>query len=195
MDYNFKVPENLRFKFAEPLDILIAGTRDETLTQVEDIFREFLKTNKNPNFYIVGDIVAKDFFANKFLKSFIKVCIIDEKTQRNRIEINFKGFFEEIIEFQNPKGTIQKESWDLFKSIIVSDKRTLIKITEGEEDLLVLPLVLGLPIKEQVKNFVFYGQPPITDSEFTIPEGIVIVDVDEKIQNQVKDTIKLMEKF
>ena len=194
MDYNLKVPENLRFKFAEPLDILIAGTRDETLLQVEDIFREFLKTNNNPEFYIVGDIVAKDFFANKFLKSFVKICIIDEKTQRNQIEINFNGFFEEIIEFKNPKGTIQKDSWDLFKSIIVSNKRTLVKVT-GEEDLLVLPLVLGLPIKGQVKNFVFYGQPPITDSEFTIPEGIVIVDVDEKIQNQVKETIQLMEKF
>ena len=194
MDFNLKVPDNLRFKFAEPLDILIAGTRDETLIQVEDIFREFLKTNNNPKFHIVGDIVAKDFFANKFLKSFIKICIIDEKTQRNQIEINFNGFFEEIIEFKNPKGTIQKDSWDLFKSIIISNKRTLVKVT-GEEDLLVLPLVFGLPIKGQVKNFVFYGQPPITDSEFTIPEGIVIVDVDEKIQNQVKETIQLMEKF
>jgi uncharacterized protein (UPF0218 family) len=194
MDFNLKVPENLRFKFAEPLDILIAGARDETLIQVEDIFKEFLKTNNNPKFYIVGDIVAKDFFTNKFLKSFIKICIIDEKTQRNQIEINFNGFFEEIIEIKNPKGTIQKDSWDLFKSIIASNKRTLVKVT-GEEDLLVLPLVLGLPSKSQVKNFVFYGQPPITDSEFTIPEGIVIVDVDEKIQNHVKEIVQLMEKF
>ncbi|MFX1410108.1 MAG: DUF359 domain-containing protein [Promethearchaeota archaeon] len=195
MEHNLKVPNNLRFKFAEPLDILIAGTREETLIQVESIFRDFLKSNKNPNFYIVGDIVAKDFFTNPFLKSFIKVCIIDEKTQRNHIEINFEGFFEDIIEFQNLEGSIQKESWDLFKSVIDSDKRTLIKITEGEEDLLVLPLILGLPIKGQIKNFVFYGQPPITDSEFIIPEGIVIVDVDEKIQKKVKQTIALMEKF
>lgn len=194
MDYNLKIPENLRSKFTKPLDILIAGTRDETIVQVEDIFREFLKANKNPNFYIVGDIVAKDFFSNSFLKSFIKVCIIDEKTQRNQMQINFKGFFEEIYEIQNPKGTIQKDIWDLFKSIIGSGKKTLIKI-RGEEDLLVLPLILRLPIKGQVKNFVFYGQPPITDSEFTIPEGIVIVDVDEKIQKKVKETITLMEKF
>ncbi|MFX1317049.1 MAG: DUF359 domain-containing protein [Promethearchaeota archaeon] len=195
MEYNLKVPNKLRFKFAEPLDILIAGTREETLIQVENIFRDFLISNKNPNFYIVGDIVTTDFFTNPFLKTFIKVCIIDEKTQRNHIEINFEGFFEDVIKFQNPQGSIQKDSWDLFKSVIESNKRTLIKIIDGEEDLLVLPLIMGLPIEGQTKNFVFYGQPPITDSEFIIPEGIVIVDVDEKIQKKVKETIALMEKF
>ncbi len=192
---NLRIPKDKRHLFSEPLDILIAGKREETITQVENIFREYLKSGLTLNFYIVGDIVAKDFFSNPFLKSFIKLCIIDEKTQRNQINIDFEGFFEEVIKFQNPIGTINKDCWDLFKTIIKSGKKTLLKITQGEEDLLVLPLILEIPIKKQVGQFAFYGQPPITDSNFDIPEGIVIVDVDINIQEKVKKVISMMEEF
>jgi uncharacterized protein (UPF0218 family) len=60
---------------------------------------------------------------------------------------------------------------------------------------LILPLILEIPLIEGVKNYCFYGQPPITDSNFVIPEGIVIVDVDEKIQEKVKSVIDIMERF
>jgi len=190
-----KIPQNKRHSFTEPLDILIAGTREETIIQVENLFRDYLKSNLTLNFYIVGDIVAKDFFSNSFLKSFIKICVIDEKTQRNQINIDFEGYFEEIIEFQNPVGTIHKDCWELFRKVINSGKKSLIKITEGEEDLLILPLILEIPIEEQGGHFAFYGQPPITDSKFVIPEGIVIVNVDKNIQEKVREVIASMEKF
>ena len=99
MDYNLRIPQMKRESFAEPLDILIAGTREETILQVENIFTDYIKSGKKVNFYIVGDIVAKDFLSNNFLKSFIKICIIDEKTQRNQIKIDFEDFFETVIEF------------------------------------------------------------------------------------------------
>ncbi|MFX1386536.1 MAG: hypothetical protein ACFE9M_04905, partial [Promethearchaeota archaeon] len=82
MDYNLRIPHDKRHLFAEPLDILIAGTREETITQVENIFKDYLESGMDVNFYIVGDIVAKDFLSNQFLKSFVRICIIDEKTQR-----------------------------------------------------------------------------------------------------------------
>lgn len=195
MDYNLRIPYDKRHLFAEPLDILIAGTRDETLVQVENIFKDYIKLNPYVNFYIVGDIVAMDFFSNLFLKSFIKICIIDEKTQRKHISIDFEEFFEQTIEFQNPEGIIQKDCWNLFKEIIKSEKKTLVLITEGEEDLLILPLVLEIPVEKGIKNFAFYGQPPITDSKCVIPEGIVIVDVDRMVQEKVKNVISIMEKF
>ena len=69
------------------------------------------------------------------------------------------------------------------------------KIIEGEEDLLLLPLVLEIPLQEGVKNIAFYGQPPITNSNYVIPEGIVIVTVDKGVQEKVKSVISLMEKF
>jgi uncharacterized protein (UPF0218 family) len=195
MDLNLRIPQDKRYLFTEPIDILIAGTREVTIPQVENIFKDKTKSGVKIKFYIVGDIVANDFLANPFLRSFVKICIIDEKTQRNRISLDFEDFFEKTINFKNPEGTINKECWKLFREIIKSEKKTLIKITEGEEDLLILPLILEIPLLEGVKNYCFYGQPPITDSNFIIPEGIVIVNVDENIQEKVKNVISIMEKF
>ncbi|MFX1376922.1 MAG: DUF359 domain-containing protein [Promethearchaeota archaeon] len=195
MDKNLKIPQEKRHLFTEPLDMLIAGTREETIIQVENIFKDYLKAETPLNFYIVGDMVAKDFLSNPFLKSFVRICIIDEKTQRNRISIDFEEDFEEIIEFQNPVGTIQKGCWDIFRESIKSERKTLIKITKGEEDLLVLPLILEIPLEENVGHFAFYGQPPITDAKFIIPEGIVIVDVDVNIQEKVNNLIAMMDRF
>jgi uncharacterized protein (UPF0218 family) len=195
MDFNLRIPQDKRHLFTEPLDILIAGSREETLIQVENMFQDYLKSNKTINFYIVGDIVANDFLSNQFLKRFIKLCIIDEKTQRDNISLKLEEYFEQTIELQNPEGSINKDCWNIFREIIKSEKRTLIKIVEGEEDLLILPLVLEIPIIEGVKNFAFYGQPPITDSNFIIPEGIVIIDVDRDIQEKVRKTISIMERF
>jgi uncharacterized protein (UPF0218 family) len=195
MDYNLRIPLDKRHLFSEPLDILIAGSRDETITQVENIFKEQLTSGVTINFYIVGDIVTNDFLSNQLLKEHVKVCIIDEKTQRSQINLEFEHFFETIIDFKNPKGTIRKEFWPLIRSVINSKKKSLIKITKGEEDLLILPLILEIPLLEFEKNFAFYGQPPITDSNFIIPEGIVIVNIDENIKEKVEKTISLMEKF
>ena len=193
MSNNYEIPEEERHRFAQPLGKLISGTRKETLQEVEKISKEYLKLNYSLNFYIVGDIVTKDFLANDFLMSYIRLCIIDEMTQRNKVLIDIKGFFEEIIESINPKGKIQKENFLLIENIIKSKKRTLLRITEGEEDLLVIPLVAALSLEEQVKNIVFYGQPPVTDSKNPIPEGIVLVDVNKKIQNICKNLIQFME--
>ncbi|MFW9998788.1 MAG: DUF359 domain-containing protein [Candidatus Hodarchaeota archaeon] len=195
MDFNLRIPQDKRHLFTEPLDILIAGSREETIIQVENVFKDYLASGVEIHFYIVGDIVANDFLSNQFLKKFVKVCIIDEKTQRNHIYLDFEEFFEDIIEFQNHEGTINKECWKLFREVIHSNKKTLIKITDGEEDLLILPLVLEIPITRNIKNFAFYGQPPITDSNFIIPEGIVIVDVDKNTQEKVKKVISIMEKY
>ena len=194
MGNNYKIPDNERDRFAQPLDKLISGTREETLQEVEKIVKGYLNQNYALNFYIVGDIVTKDFLANNFLKSHIKLCIIDEMTQRIKIQIDIEGFFEEIIETKNPRGKIQEGNIAIIENIIKSKKRTLLRITEGEEDLLVLPLVAALPLEEQVKNLVFYGQPPVTDSINPIPEGIVLVDVNKKIQKICKKFIQFMEK-
>jgi len=195
MDKDLKIPYDQRHKFAEPLDVLIAGTREKTIRKVEEIFREKEGNGLDFNFFLVGDIVTKDFLSNSFLKKATKLCIIDEKTKREQIKIELKGHFEEIVEFINPAGMISKKSWSLLTNIIANGKNTLLKITEGEEDLLVLPLVLALPIEEDYKNYVFYGQPPITDAKKAIPQGIVIVEISEKTQQKVKELINLMEEI
>jgi uncharacterized protein (UPF0218 family) len=195
MDKDLKIPYELRYRFAEPLDLLIAGTRENTIKEVENNFREKLESSIKFEFYLVGDIVTKDFLANSFLKSHVKLCIIDEKTKREQIKIRNEGEFEEIIEIENPAGIISKESWFILKKIIESKKITLLKITEGEEDLLVLPLVLELPSDGDVKNYAFYGQPPITDAKVSIPQGIVVIEVNETTKKKVKELIDIMEEI
>jgi len=192
MNDELTIPEKERSKFAQPLGKLIAGTRKETIAEVESTIREMQKSGKELKFYLVGDIVTQDFLTNEFLKSFVILSIIDEKTQRSKIKLVSEEFFEKVIEFENPPGSISKKSFKILENIIESKSKTLLKITEGEEDLLVLPLVINIPINENEKNFVFYGQPPITDSKSTIPEGIVMVDVDKKIQRTVKKFLSIM---
>ncbi|MFX1443937.1 MAG: DUF359 domain-containing protein [Promethearchaeota archaeon] len=194
MDHNLILPENKRHEFSQPLGKLIAGNREDTILKIEKYFKILDKKKVEINFYLVGDIVTHDFLANQFLKFFIKLCIIDEKTQRNYINLEFEDFFEEVSEFQSPAGAIPKESWSLLRNIVLTNKRTVLKITEGEEDLLVLPLILEIPLRKNVKSYVFYGQPPITDSKHTIPEGIVMVSVNKAIQKGVRKYIELMKK-
>ena len=192
MDDNLKIPPNERHKFSQPLGKLIAGTREETIIEVEKAIKEYLKKEFEVSVYLVGDIVTQDFLASNFLKPFISLCIVDEKTQRNRIKIEIEDFFEEIIEFENPEGGINKESFTLLDNIVKNKKRTLLRVTVGEEDLLVLPLVLSINLDEKVKDLVFYGQPPVTDSRKSIPEGIVMVDVEKRIQKVVDKFVRMM---
>ena len=192
MDENLKIPPNERHKFSQPLGKLYTGTREETIIEVEKAIKEYLKKGFEISIYLVGDIVTQDFLASNFLKPFISLCIVDEKTQRKHIEIEMKDFFEEIIEVENPEGGIKKESFTLLDDLVKSKKRTLLKITEGEEDLLVLPLVLSIVLNDKIKNLVFYGQPPVTDSKKSIPEGIVMVDVEKRIQKVVDKFVRMM---
>ncbi len=64
MKNNLEIPQDKRHKFAVPLGLLISGSRKETLPKVEKIIRAYEKSDLIVNFYIVGDIVTKDFLAN-----------------------------------------------------------------------------------------------------------------------------------
>ncbi|MFX1493166.1 MAG: DUF359 domain-containing protein [Promethearchaeota archaeon] len=195
MNENLKIPEKERHKFTQPLGKLIVGSRSETILKVENLIKDFLNSGFKIDVYLVGDIVTNDFLINHFLRGLIKLCIVDEKTQRNQINIQNEEYFDEIIKFKNPKGTVRKESFNLLKQMIISNKRILLKIIEGEEDLLVLPLVMALPLIQNVKTLVFYGQPPITDAKNPIPEGIVMVDVNRRTQKTVKRFLSIMLKW
>ena len=192
MGNNLKIPENQRHKFSQPLGKLIAGSREETILQVSEFLKSIKNTNRLINCYLAGDIVTHDFFNNSFLRSMVKICIIDEKTKRAPIQLEMGSFFDRIVEMENPESGINPESFKIFKSLIESQQKVLIKVVQGEEDLLVLPLILAIPLDKSVENFVFYGQPPVTDSKSPIPEGIVMVKVTKSIKKVVKRFLALM---
>ncbi|MGV9200325.1 MAG: DUF359 domain-containing protein [Promethearchaeia archaeon] len=198
IDHDLKLPRDKRHLFAEPLDILIAGTREDTIPQVVELLKEYQKKLNNQEtikYHLVGDIVAEDFLSRPFLAKHVQLCFIDEKTQRKNIEIGSKTHFNHVIEFENPAGVISKQSWQIIEEVLATQEKTLINITKGEEDLLLIPLVLLLPLEEQSTHFVFYGQPPITDAEFTIPQGIVVVKVNKQIQQKVKQLLAHLEEI
>ncbi|MEJ2251930.1 MAG: DUF359 domain-containing protein [Candidatus Lokiarchaeota archaeon] len=177
-----------------PIGDLIKGSRRETIPKVEERFRTYQMKGKKFEFYIVGDIVTEDILKNKFLRNFIKICIIDEKTQREQVNIEIKEFFKKILKLKNPKGKIAEQSWEVIKKAIELNERILIHVTEGEEDMLVIPLIITLPLKKGITYFVLYGQPPITDSQYPIEQGIVIVEVNKRVKKLVNNFINSMEK-
>jgi uncharacterized protein (UPF0218 family) len=194
MGNDLKIPEKQRHKFSQPLGKLITGSREQTISQVIKILKNVKNEDKTPtiNCYLVGDIVTQDFLKYPFLRSMVKMCIIDEKTKRAPMELEIGDFFDKVVEMENPESGINPESFEIFKSLIKSPNKILVKITQGEEDLLVLPLVLAIPLNKSVQNFVFYGQPPVTDSKTPIPEGIVMVEVNKSIKKVVKHFLELM---
>ncbi|MBN1800216.1 MAG: DUF359 domain-containing protein [Candidatus Lokiarchaeota archaeon] len=187
-----RIPKEERHRFALPLGQLIAGKREHTIKKVEEISKNLLEQGYKIRFYLVGDVVTKDFMANEFLRDHVMLSIIDEKTQRNETRSRFEEYFESVLTFENPVGCINAESFPLLEKIVNSQKKTLLKITEGEEDLLVIPLVKGLPLTPKIKNMVFYGQPPLTDAKNPLPEGIVLVEIDQEKKNAINGLINLM---
>ncbi|MHA1195244.1 MAG: DUF359 domain-containing protein [Promethearchaeota archaeon] len=192
MNKILRIPEDRKYEFSQPLGKLISGSREETIPKIKKIINDFIRKNFNIEIYLVGDIVSQDFLKDDFLKRFVHTCVIDEKTQRSKEKSINDEFFDRLMDLENPKGTINPKSFNLFREILNSNKKSLIRVISGEEDLLVLPLILEIPLKENVKQLVFYGQPPITDSKHQIPEGVVMVEVDKKLQKVVKKFIDLM---
>ena len=195
MTPSLKIPLDKRSDFAQPLGTLISGSRKETVPKVEEKFKNLIESNPDISlrFYLVGDIVVKDFLSSNFLKEHVKVAVIDEKTQRKRINIHFGDLFGKKMELKNPAGIIHEDSWVLLKNALKFEERTLIVVTEGEEDLLVIPLVLDVPMEVGVRHFVIYGQPPLTDANPPIPQGVVLVEVDKAVKERVRSLVDLME--
>lgn len=190
MNDNLKIPSDRREKYSQPLGDLISGSRNETIPKVIEILKNI---ESEIQIYLVGDIVTNDFLNNQFLKKKVKLSIIDEKTKRESVKAEFEEFFDDIVEFENPEGSINPDSFDVLEKIIKTERRTLLKITSGEEDLLVLPLTLALPISKTITRYIFYGQPPITDRKPSLPEGIVMVKLNRHVKKLVARIISIMQ--
>ncbi len=139
-------------------------------------------TNIDPKLLItVGDVTTR-FFNQKGLKP--KISVVDFRVQREEKFNTFKdlGFTDnpEVIEIENPTGCLKpavfKTVSQLFSLPVKAGK--IIKII-GEEDLVVLPLIISAPIQ----NVIFYGQRE---------EGLVRVDVSMEAK---KRALELLSKF
>lgn len=160
------ITESLRKKLSKPFGLLIK--RKEI---------DFLKIDSH-KIVTVGDVVTSVFNEKRNKQ---KISVIDFLVQRKRKFTNLKelGFEDNefLIKIKNPAGLLTpslfKAAFDVFK---IKESRIIIVIN-GEEDLSVLPLILGAPLG----YVIFYGQPR--------DKGIVRVDISEERKEQAYNLI------
>ncbi len=130
---------------------------------------------KAPYAYAVGDVVTHDFLVNNIT---VDLAVFDFKTKREPTSLmNSVKIFQRA---KNNPGQINRDAIRKLLSIqqeIAKGRRKQINLlVKGEEDLLVLPIILCAPLE----SLVFYGQPN---------KGIVIVRVTEEMKHHVLDLL------
>lgn len=126
-------------------------------------------------FASVGDVSSRNIIQSG-LKP--RIVVVDNKVMRKCIAPQkFEGRAEIIVE--NPSGKIKSEVWRALKEAVTL-KRDVAVIVEGEEDLLVLPLIILMPHG----SAIVYGQPHA---------GIVLIKVTEERKRWAEEFIERME--
>ena len=166
------LPENLRPELRKNLGTVIKGSEDDKDKVAVEV-RKLLEKEKYTLSIAVGDIVSSTLEGAGFT---FDMKVIDFKTQREFLP-SFSG--NERFDAENMAGTINEASAKLLEKeiekIIKNKMETVIKIN-GEEDLLVLPVILLAPLDA----IVFYGQRDV---------GVVMIKVTEKMKKQVAELI------
>jgi len=151
--------EELRRSFGTP----IFGKKKEVFKK----FQKIIQKKKFKKIITVGD------YCSLTLPSDIK--IFDGRIKRKKINPP-PSFGGGLLRCSNPRGTIQKEVWQIIKKSLKENKNVFV---EGEEDLLVIPFVL----LSEKNTAVVYGFPK---------KGVCLIEVSPLIK---KDFKELLNKF
>lgn len=107
------------------------------------------------------------------------VQIVDGKSMRKARPLP-GGSYDAVMKVVNDPGMISEQAMSVMVECYRGDRSTRI-IVDGEEDLLVLPAINLSPIGA----IVLYGQPK---------EGIVMVEVNNKVKRKVQTILKEMKR-
>jgi uncharacterized protein (UPF0218 family) len=171
--HNFLLPINMREELKTPLGKLI--TIEPTKTMIKLVEKE-----QPPLVVFVGDFCVQQAIEHNFIPN---LSIIDGRNLREPFdEISIKN--AKVVNSINPQATITIDTWKTIREIFSEllgnkEKQPIILYIDGEEDLLVLPVVLELP----ENSFVVYGQPH---------EGIVLINVTPNVKLKCKKLIERM---
>jgi hypothetical protein len=126
----------------------------------------------------VGDAVSFQFLEEGRVPD---LMIYDNYEMRrkvsDKVKAAIKGADVHTLRLSNPAGTIQEGAWDAIKEGLSRPSKIEV---DGEEDLLVLPVIALC----DAGTTVCYGQPG---------EGIVMIRVDEAVKKKVGKIIGEME--
>ena len=203
-------------QLGEPQGELFTGPPSESMPKaVEWMESKGLNLEEDPDFtdkknhciICVGDVVSKAFLEDPRLNKFVKFCFIDGNTQRgDKISLNLSFDGENlsetsykserakkaIIKFKkvkNPREHIREEIFDFIQERIHDPYQYIIEVN-GEEDLLVLPATIN-----SHRDFIFYGQPPITSANISVEAGCVGIFSDEKTKMRFREVLGEFDKI
>jgi uncharacterized protein (UPF0218 family) len=131
----------------------------------------------------IGDVCSKSLLDMGFYPDII---VFDEKTQRTEnISLNLEQY--SLQHAYNPKEWILESAIHQIENAIAfstsNNCRIAVRI-DGEEDLLIIPAIIFLPLG----SVVIYGQPPITTEE-----GLVVALITSSLKNKVQDIFNKFE--
>ena len=152
------LPQAMRMELKEPLGLLLEGDPRETVGRLVELHRRL----KPPMFASVGDVSSKNLLDAGVEPDII---VVDHRVMRVRVDpLSYED--RAFIHALNPPGTIDADAWRALGEAVMLKRRVAV-IVEGEEDLLVLPLIVLMPIG----SMIAYGQPH---------RGLVVVEVTDE---------------
>jgi len=161
----------MRAELKEPLGILLEGEPKATIVRL----REMIQRLKPSLFAAVGDFISENVIESGIEPD---IVVVDHRIMRISVRpMNTKGRTE--IRARNPQGTIDADAWRAIDEAVTL-KRGVAVIVEGEEDLLVLPLIALMPRG----SLIAYGQPHA---------GMVAVEVTEERKRWADGFMRRME--
>ena len=163
------LPDALRPELQKPLGIVLSNGE----------VKEALKSAKGKTIITVGDVTTDVVIRLGVVPSF---AIIDLLVRRKPYQtIDAFGFIKEAVftHVASGPGFISQSAIDEIRlwAKKPTKTKTTVLIVDGEEDLLVLPVILHAP----VGSIIYYGHPPVTGVE-----GLVCVEVTEKKKQETK---------
>ncbi|MHA1976173.1 MAG: GTP-dependent dephospho-CoA kinase family protein [Candidatus Hodarchaeales archaeon] len=175
----YKLPVALRESLRKPIGELFVGDHSSS---ARTAIKYIEKWNKGLA-VAVGDVCARSLLNQGFYPDII---VFDGKTQRNdHVSLNLEHY--SLQGAFNPKEWILESAIDQIKNAIAfstsNNCRIAVRI-DGEEDLLIIPVIISLPLG----SIVIYGQPPITTEE-----GLVVALITSSLKNKVQDILKKFE--
>lgn len=156
LKHKLVITEELRAVFKNPFGDLIRSAHD-------------VRIPKCPYLITVGDITTKNFNELSYDQniSVIDYNVARKKKFSNLVELGFSAGVK-VIKANNPAGCLTPSLFSAVESIFsLYRNRTVVLEIEGEDDLVVLPLILSAPLN----SIIFYGQPS---------RGLVRVEVSEE---------------
>ena len=161
----------MRQELKTPLGKLLTGDPSETV----EALKEYIRKRRPAAFAVVGDFTTKNILDAGLHPD---IYVVDHRVMRVDVDPLNHGE-RKVFTANNPAGTIDAESWTALRKAVSLKSRASV-IVEGEEDLLVLPLISLMPLG----SLIVYGQPR---------EGMVLVEVTEERKEWAEGFMARME--